>query len=70
VVWSDFGFQNDYDDHVERRGLEDVGPFRFSWDSYASTLSTTIGMFGYDSTGEVLPDTRPSFVEWVRRNAP
>ena len=34
VVWRDFGFENTYEDTVERESLADIGPFFFDKRSY------------------------------------
>jgi hypothetical protein len=36
IVWSDFAFENDYDDRVEP--LRDLGPFRFAESEYRQAL--------------------------------
>jgi hypothetical protein len=38
VVWSDFGYQNDYEPEISRDDYEDVGPFEFDRDQYESAL--------------------------------
>lgn len=38
VVWSDFGYENDYEVGVRREGYTDVGPFEFEFSQYRSCL--------------------------------
>src|SRR5258708_34764022 len=42
VVWSDFGYQNNYEAGVFRDDYQDVGPFAFEFQQYESTLLNAI----------------------------
>lgn len=38
VVWSDFGYENNYEERVLRDDYRDVGPFQFEFHQYESAL--------------------------------
>jgi hypothetical protein len=40
VIWRDFGYENTYDDVVQFRKLEHLGPFQFSLESYRKTIES------------------------------
>lgn len=42
VVWSDFGYENDYELGVRRGDYTDVGPFEFEFSQYQSCLSNAL----------------------------
>jgi hypothetical protein len=41
-VWSDFGYQNNYDDDVYFEGYEEIGPFIFDRSQYESIFRSAI----------------------------
>jgi hypothetical protein len=42
IVWSRFGYQNDYDENLETESFQQYGPFRFDFDDYRAVLLSTI----------------------------
>ena len=43
IVWKEFGFQNNYEDRVERRQYANIGPFVFDVGSYERALVGATG---------------------------
>ena len=39
ITWRDFGYENNYEEHVERDSYSSVGPFHFSRQVYEATLN-------------------------------
>ena len=42
VVWSDFGYENNYEERVLRDDYRDVGPFQFEFQQYESALLNAV----------------------------
>jgi hypothetical protein len=42
IVWRDFGFENNYEDSVERAAFASLGPFRFDRLAYAAQLEVLL----------------------------
>lgn len=38
IVWEDFGYENNYEEAIDRRGYEKHGPFRFIYSVYEELL--------------------------------
>jgi hypothetical protein len=56
VVWRDFGFETGTDvdpPELDQRALADLGPFRFSWETYEAAIQA-----GYDLNAFTIPDRR------------
>jgi len=42
ITWRDFGYENSYEEHVERDSYSSVGPFHFSRPVYEAILSLNL----------------------------
>ena len=42
VTWRDFSYETEIDPPLSLEPLQDLGPFRFHWDQYASTLRAAV----------------------------
>ena len=42
VIWSDFGYENTYEEQISREGYEDIGPFQFESKVYESAFLKVI----------------------------
>lgn len=42
ITWSDFGYENNYEDHIDRESYTSVGPFHFSRAVYEATLNLNL----------------------------
>jgi hypothetical protein len=51
VVWRDFGYENNYQEGLDRRGLEPLNEYRFPWSSYEEAIRAGYGMDGFDAGG-------------------
>ena len=51
VVWRDFGYENNYQKGLDRRGLEALGEYHFPWSRYEEAIRAGYGMGGFDVRG-------------------
>lgn len=42
ITWYDFGYENSYEDHVDRNSYSSVGPFHFNRSFYEATLNRNL----------------------------